>query len=66
MKTRRSTSYPTRTVFPKAETSIYNRLFVIAKKRTCIIALSTLYNAPAPNSQLEKSLVKVTGSLALF
>ena len=43
MKTRRSTSYPTRNVFPKAETSIYNRLFVIAKKLTCIIALSILY-----------------------
>ena len=43
MKTRWITSSPTRNVFLKAETSIYNRLFVITKKITCIIALSTLY-----------------------
>ena len=43
MKTRMITSFPTRNSFPKVETSIYNRIFAIAEKHTCIIALPTLY-----------------------
>ena len=43
MKNRMITSFPTRNSFPKVETSIYNRIFAIAEKHTCIIALPTLY-----------------------
>ena len=60
MKTRRSTSYPTRNEYPKAETGIYNRLFVIAKKTHLHNSvIHTVYSELKMNSNRKYPLIGI-------